>query len=187
MPAYVLESPSTMCLDLTQSQVMVPPQGSKTSQGYELQLGTNNLGHFLFVQYLRPILTATARQAMKDSVRVIWVSSSAVGLAPKPPIDFSNMDYGKDESAWIKYGRSKAGTVLYAVELARRAKEAREGVLSLVSASLVLSNYYFLYYRIQNWKGSEFPEASQELALINLYLTEFESGKSEERSSKAYV
>lgn len=114
---------------------MVPPQGSKTAQGYELQLGTNNLGHFLLVQHLRPILVATARQAQKDSVRVIWVSSAAVGLAPTPPIDFSNMDYRKDESSWTKYGRSKAGTVLYAVELARRTAQAGEGVLSLVSAT----------------------------------------------------
>jgi retinol dehydrogenase-12 len=42
--------------------VMCPPQGSKTPQGYELQLGTNNIGTFMFTKLLTPILNATARK-----------------------------------------------------------------------------------------------------------------------------
>ncbi|KAJ5701449.1 short-chain dehydrogenase [Penicillium malachiteum] len=109
--------------------VMTPPQGSKTEQGYELQLGTNNLGHFLFVKYLHEILKKTTLAAPKNSVRVIWVSSSAAMMAPKPAIDFANMTYSKDESAMTKYARSKAGNVLHAVEYAKRT--AGEGILSL--------------------------------------------------------
>jgi NAD(P)-dependent dehydrogenase (short-subunit alcohol dehydrogenase family) len=71
--------------------VFVPPQGSKTVQGYELQIGTNNLGHFLFTHFLRPVLAETAKTAPKSSVRVVWVSSSAADSAPHPAIDFSNM------------------------------------------------------------------------------------------------
>jgi NAD(P)-dependent dehydrogenase (short-subunit alcohol dehydrogenase family) len=110
--------------------VMFPPKGSITAQGYELQLGTNNLATFLFTHHLLPILEATAKIASKDSVRVIWVSSSAVGMAPRPAIDFSNMDYKKSESVYAKYARSKAGSVLHSVELARRS--GHQGVLSLV-------------------------------------------------------
>ncbi|KAJ5107690.1 hypothetical protein N7456_004365, partial [Penicillium angulare] len=109
--------------------VMAPPQGSTTSQGYELQLGTNNLGHFLFVKYLHDILRKTAIAAPKNSVRVIWVSSSGAMLAPKPAINFDNMDYSKDEGAMTKYFRSKAGNVLHCVEFANRS--AGEGILSL--------------------------------------------------------
>ncbi|KAJ5563916.1 hypothetical protein N7513_000158 [Penicillium frequentans] len=109
--------------------VMMPPQGSKTKQGYELQLGTNNLGHFLFVKYLHDILKKTAVTAPKGSVRVIWVSSSAILMAPSPPIDFDNMDYHKDESAMKKYCRSKAGNVIHCAEYANRT--AGDGVLSL--------------------------------------------------------
>lgn len=109
---------------------MTPPQGSTTAQGYELQLGTNCLGHFLFVKYLHDILRKTAITAAKDSVRVIWVSSSAAMLAPKPPINFNNMDYSKNESAMTKYCRSKAGNVLHCVEFAKRS--SGEGILSLV-------------------------------------------------------
>jgi retinol dehydrogenase-12 len=36
--------------------VMVPPQGSTTKQGYELQLGTNCVDPFLFTKLLTPLL-----------------------------------------------------------------------------------------------------------------------------------
>jgi NAD(P)-dependent dehydrogenase (short-subunit alcohol dehydrogenase family) len=110
--------------------VMVPPQGSKTAQGYELQLGTNNIAPFLFTSFLHPLLRETAKVAPKNSVRVIWVSSSAAENHPNPPIDFANMDYHREEGIWTKYGRSKAGNILHSTEFARRTKE--DGVLSLV-------------------------------------------------------
>ena len=113
--------------------VMVPPQGSKTVQGYELQIGTNNLAPFLFTKFLTPILIKTARTSPKNSTRVIWVASSAAEVAPNPPIDFSNIDYKKEEGIWTKYMRSKAGNVLHSAEFARRFKESQ--VLSLVSQS----------------------------------------------------
>lgn len=112
--------------------VMIPPQGSKTKQGYELQLGTNNIGPFLLTKLLYPTLAKTAAGLPANSVRVIWVSSSVAPRAPTPAIDFTNLDYHNDEWAWIKYGRSKAGNVLQAAALARRAKD--DGIASLVSA-----------------------------------------------------
>lgn len=110
--------------------VMVPPQGSKTAQGYELQLGTNNIAHFLFLHFLHPLLKKTAATAPKNSVRTIWVSSSAVDMAPKGVIDFGNMDYSKSETAWTKYGRSKAGNAVQSAQFARMVKD--EGIISLV-------------------------------------------------------
>ena len=109
--------------------VMWPPHGSKTAQGYELCLGTNNLGHFLFVKHLHDVLRKTAAVAPKDSVRVVWVSSSAAEMAPQPAINFDNMDYKRNESDMNKYGRSKAGNVLHSCEFARRT--AGEGILNL--------------------------------------------------------
>ncbi|KAK6222189.1 short-chain dehydrogenase [Colletotrichum tabaci] len=109
--------------------VMTPPQGSKTAQGYELQLGVNVLGPFLFTHFLRPALSAAARAAPKDSVRVVWLSSGYVTVAPKPPIDLGNLDYARDESATTKYTRSKAGNVVIAAEFARRT--ADEGIISV--------------------------------------------------------
>ncbi|KAL2811413.1 hypothetical protein BJX63DRAFT_399222 [Aspergillus granulosus] len=111
--------------------VMIPPQGSKTKQGYELQLGTNNIGPFLLNKLLYPTLAKTAAASPANSVRVVWVSATIVSSAPKPAIDFGNLDYKKDEGAWSKYGRSKAGNVLQSVALARRGKD--DGVVSVVS------------------------------------------------------
>ncbi|KXH48475.1 short-chain dehydrogenase [Colletotrichum simmondsii] len=109
--------------------VMTPPPGSKTAQGYELQLGTNNLAPFLFTHFLRPVLSGTVKVAARDSVRVVWVSSSTAAMAPKPPIDFSNMNYAKDESQMQKYARSKAGNVLHGTDFARRV--SGEGIISV--------------------------------------------------------
>ncbi|PVH72029.1 short-chain dehydrogenase [Cadophora sp. DSE1049] len=109
--------------------VMVPPEGSKTKQGYELQLGINNLGHFLFTHFLTPLLKGTASTAAKDSVRVVWVSSSAADAAPHPAIDFNNMDYHIKEGLWTKYARSKAGNVIHSAEFARRTEGS--GIVSI--------------------------------------------------------
>ncbi|KAI0199344.1 short-chain dehydrogenase [Astrocystis sublimbata] len=112
--------------------VMVPPAGSVTAQGWELQLGTNVLGTFLLSRCLNPVLAATAKSgaAESNSVRVVWVSSAAAEDAPKPAIDFENMDYKRhDESQWQKYARSKAGNILHACEAARRSEREDDGVL----------------------------------------------------------
>lgn len=110
--------------------VMTPPQGSKTKQGYELQMGVNTLAHFLLIKFLTPILTQTALSAPRNSVRVVWVSSMSVDFAAKPIIDFSNMDYAKDEAADSKYNRSKVGNLLHAIEFDNRYPGT--GVCSLV-------------------------------------------------------
>lgn len=109
---------------------MTPPQGSKTKQGYELQLGTNTLGHFLFIHFLTPLLKETAKVAPKDSVRIIWVSSMSIDFAPKPLIDFTNLDFHIDEDANSKYNRSKTGNLLHAIEFSRRHPDS--GIVSTV-------------------------------------------------------
>lgn len=114
--------------------VMIPPQGSKTTQNYELQLGTNNIAPFLFTKLLVPILAQTAKNAPAGSVRVVWVSSSAAErFSPEGGVDMSNLDYKKDQSAWHKYGVSKAGNILQATEFAKRYKST--GIISIVSTS----------------------------------------------------
>lgn len=111
--------------------VMVPPEGSKTKQGYDQQLGTNNVAPFLLTKLLHPILAKTASTAPKDSVRVVWVSSSgAEVLAPKGGVDMDNLDYKKEKSNWSRYGTSKAGNVLHSGEFAKRF--GSEGIISVV-------------------------------------------------------
>lgn len=111
--------------------VMFPPQGSKTAQGYELQLGVNNLGTFLFTKLLTPTLVRTAKTEDPASVRVVWVASSAAEapLAPVGGVDMSNLDYHVDKSAFHKYAVSKAGNYLHGTEFARRHRG--DGIVSI--------------------------------------------------------
>lgn len=56
---------------------MIPPVEQVTSDGYDLQFGTNCLGHWYFTQLLMPTLLESAKTAPKGTVRVITTSSLA--------------------------------------------------------------------------------------------------------------
>ncbi|KAI1028182.1 hypothetical protein LB504_012493 [Fusarium proliferatum] len=125
-----LERESRLDVLWNNAGVMIPPEGSKTKQGYELQYGVNNIAHFLFTLLLRPALEAAAASASApNSVRVVWVASSAADAAPNPAVDLTNMDYHREEGAWMKYSRSKAASVVHSAEFARRT--AGTGIISL--------------------------------------------------------
>ncbi|KAJ9417798.1 hypothetical protein QL093DRAFT_2044038 [Fusarium oxysporum] len=123
-----LEKESRLDVLWNNAGVMIPPEGSKTKQGYELQYGVNNITHFLLTLLLRPALEAAAASAPKNSVRVVWVASSAADAAPNPAVDLTNMDYHR-EGAWMKYSRSKAASVIHSAEFAQRTKGT--GIISL--------------------------------------------------------
>ncbi|KAM0323861.1 hypothetical protein ACHAQA_008441 [Verticillium albo-atrum] len=131
--------------------VMLPPEGSRTAQGYELQLGVNSLGHFLFVKFLTPLIQETAKTAPKNSVRVVWVSSMSADFAPKPCIDFDNMDYHKDEDGMTKYHRSKAGNLIHAAEFQRRYPDS--GIVSVsMNPGLLKTNLQRNFSTAQNFQ-----------------------------------
>ncbi|PVI04821.1 NAD(P)-binding protein [Periconia macrospinosa] len=111
--------------------VMKPEEGATTAQGYELQLGVNNVGTFLFTKLLTPILISTAKNERPGVVRVVWVSSSAAeaALSPKGGVVMDNLDYHKDVGWFTKYCISKAGNYLHGSEFAKRHKA--DGILSV--------------------------------------------------------
>ncbi|KZT52548.1 NAD(P)-binding protein [Calocera cornea HHB12733] len=102
--------------------VMVPPKSELTKQGYDLQFGTNTLGHGVFTLLLLPALLETAKQT--GDVRVINTSSNGHGFAPKEGINWEAIKDGpvrdKVFSEWQFYGISKWGNVVFSNELARR-------------------------------------------------------------------
>jgi len=113
---------------------MTPPQGSKTKQGYELQLGTNCVAPQLFTRLLTPILVETAKISTPGSIRVVWVASSAAArFSPENGVDMNNLDYKQDQKIWHKYGVSKAGNILQAKAYASRVRV--DGVVSVVTVS----------------------------------------------------
>ncbi|KAH0372771.1 NAD(P)-binding protein, partial [Aureobasidium melanogenum] len=109
--------------------VMTPPSGSKTAQGYELQMGTNVLGSFLLTKLLLPIIEKTAASSPAGSTRVTFAGSLAVDLlSPTGAVSWTNNEPTIHTSQQTNYGQSKAGNALLASALRRR--YANRGIIS---------------------------------------------------------
>jgi NAD(P)-dependent dehydrogenase (short-subunit alcohol dehydrogenase family) len=96
--------------------VMNPPKG-KTKDGFETQLGTNHLGHFLLTELLLPALTRGAPS------RIVNLSSCYhdVAMGRKGFIDFDDLHYERRKyDGWEAYAQSKLANLLHARQLARR-------------------------------------------------------------------
>ncbi|KAJ5092516.1 hypothetical protein NUU61_007386 [Penicillium alfredii] len=102
-----------------------PP--TKTEDGFEVQLGTNHVGHFLLTKLLLPTLQSTvtsARARGEDpDVRVVSVSSVGHAIAPSSFEELTSTPSLLAASTWTRYGASKAANILFASELARRHPE----------------------------------------------------------------
>lgn len=126
-----LQQESKLHVLFNNAGVMKPDEGAASAQGYELQLGVNNVGTFLFTKLLTPILAATAKTERPGTVRVVWVSSSAAEapLSPKGGVVMDNLDYHKDMGWLAKYAISKAGNYLHGSEFAKRHRA--DGIVSV--------------------------------------------------------
>jgi retinol dehydrogenase-12 len=102
-----------------------------TPQGYEMNLGVNVLGTFLFTKLLTPALISTAKSEPEGSVRIIWVSSLGTEMVGEKSIGLSikDLDAHAKRPAMDRYGLSKAGNWLHGVECANRLHA--DGVVSV--------------------------------------------------------
>ena len=105
----------------------------KTPQGYEMNLGVNVLGTFLFTKLLTSVLVSTAESEPRGSVRVIWLSSLATELAGEKSIGLSveylNTEAHTKRPGMDRYNLSKIGDWLLGVECAQRLHN--QGVVSV--------------------------------------------------------
>ncbi|KAK7418131.1 hypothetical protein QQX98_004106 [Neonectria punicea] len=104
----------------------VPP--GKTKDGYEIQFGTNHVGHALLTKLLLPTLKKTAiATTPPQDVRIITVASKAEGWGPLPsPSEFDKFKTDMASiSTFARYGISKTANVLYAHALSCRHPEIR--------------------------------------------------------------
>jgi len=97
--------------------VMIPPL-ARTEDGFELQLGTNHLGHFALTNLLLPQVTG----------RVVTLSSSMHRIGR---IDFDDLNWERKRYwAWGAYGQSKLANLLFTSELQRRLNAVDSPLLS---------------------------------------------------------
>ena len=109
--AQRMGSRQSLDLLINNAGVMALPRQQTTADGFEMQFGTNHLGHFALTARLMPLL----RRA--GAPRVISVSSLAhrTGF-----IDFDDLQGERTYSPWKAYGQSKLACLMFALELQRR-------------------------------------------------------------------
>ncbi|KPM39877.1 hypothetical protein AK830_g6696 [Neonectria ditissima] len=95
----------------------VPPDVTK--EGYEIQFGTNHMGHALLTKLLLPLLEKTAAAPDSD-VRIINLSSSAHSQGPKEGLVLSDVKSPMASyTTFARYGHSKIANVYYTQQLAK--------------------------------------------------------------------
>lgn len=99
--------------------VMAVPR-SKTADGFELQLGTNHLGHFA--------LTGLLLDRIRD--RVVTISSIAHRTGR---MNFDDLQSERRYQRWLAYGQSKLANLLFMMELQRRLDAAGSPLRSVAA------------------------------------------------------
>jgi NAD(P)-dependent dehydrogenase (short-subunit alcohol dehydrogenase family) len=103
--------------------VMASPR-RETADGFELQIGTNHLGHFALTGLLIGSMEG------REEARVVMVSSGAHRMGR---IDFDDLHGQRRYRRWRAYGQSKLANLLFAFELDRRLRAAGSNIKSLAA------------------------------------------------------
>lgn len=116
-------APERLDLLINNAGVMASPY-RKTADGFELQIGTNHLGHFALTGRLLDRLLGT------PGARVVTVASTAHKIGR---INFDDLQSERSYQRWRAYGQSKLANLLFAFELDRRLRAAGADVLSVAA------------------------------------------------------
>lgn len=144
--------------------LMIPPLG-RTADGFELQFGTNHLGHFALTNLLLPRVRG----------RVVTVSSTGHRAGA---IDFDDLNWERRPYRPFRaYAQSKLANLLFTAELQRRLTEAGSPVLAtaahpgLAATNLLghLENERSLLNRLQSLVTDRFAQSDEDGALPTLY------------------
>jgi NAD(P)-dependent dehydrogenase (short-subunit alcohol dehydrogenase family) len=96
---------------------MNPPKREVTKQNFEVQFGTNHLGHFLLTGLLLDILKNTPNSRISVQSSIVHKTESM-----KPDIYFDDLNFEKSYNRDQAYAQSKLANLLFAYELDRRLK-----------------------------------------------------------------
>jgi NAD(P)-dependent dehydrogenase (short-subunit alcohol dehydrogenase family) len=122
-------SQSTKPIDvlLNNAGIMAVPF-EKTKDGFESQMGTNHLGHFLLTELLFDAISKGSNP------RIVNVSSSAHRLGKLKTGDVNELNVSKENySPWTVYGNSKLANLLFTNELVRRLKLVNSNITVAVA------------------------------------------------------
>lgn len=108
---------------LNNAGVMAPPR-RLTRDGFELQFGTNHLGHFALTSALLPLMEG------RPDARVVIVTSGAQYFGR---IAFDDLQAERRYDRWAAYSQSKLANVMFALELQQRLEVAGSTVASLAA------------------------------------------------------
>jgi NAD(P)-dependent dehydrogenase (short-subunit alcohol dehydrogenase family) len=101
--------------------VMALPEWQATPDGFEMQFGTNYLGHYALTAHLLPWLRRG------NQPRVVNLSSLAHRTGA---IDFDDLQSTRSYTPWKAYSQSKLAMLMFALELQRRSDAAGWGLMS---------------------------------------------------------
>jgi NAD(P)-dependent dehydrogenase (short-subunit alcohol dehydrogenase family) len=118
--------------------VMAPPKRLETADGFELQFGTNVLGHFALTALLMPALALAAESAERP--RIVTIASIA---HKRGQINFDDLQSTKGYGPMRAYQQSKLADLMFAFELDRRLRAANSRVMSLAAHPGVASTNLF--------------------------------------------
>jgi NAD(P)-dependent dehydrogenase (short-subunit alcohol dehydrogenase family) len=121
--AAILDAHRVVDVLVNNAGVMATPE-QQTSDGFEMQLGVNHLGHFALTALLWPSLLRS------DGPRVVSVTSTGRHFGPAVNPDNPHLKGGYDP--WRAYGQSKLANVHFALELDRRIRDAGLPAKSIV-------------------------------------------------------
>lgn len=115
---------NTIDLLINNAGVMTPPNRLETTDGFELQFGTNHLGHFALTAQLLPLLRKSA------NARVVTVSSIANRSGA---INFDDLQSATSYVPGKAYSQAKLANLMFALELQRQSIKHGWGITSIAA------------------------------------------------------
>ncbi|KUM81390.1 SDR family oxidoreductase [Streptomyces griseorubiginosus] len=119
----LIEEGRPVHLLINNAGVMTPPNRQTTADGFELQFGTNHLGHFALVAHLLPLLRAGRAR----------VTSQISIAANQNAINWEDLNWERSYNGQRAYSQSKIAFGLFGLELNRRSETGGWGITSNIS------------------------------------------------------
>jgi NAD(P)-dependent dehydrogenase (short-subunit alcohol dehydrogenase family) len=110
--------------------VMAPAKRLETADGFEVQFGTNVLGHFALTALLMPALQLAADESPSNRPRIVTIASIA---HKRGQLNFDDLQSTRRYSPMKAYQQSKLADLMVALELDRRLRAANSPIMSVAA------------------------------------------------------